>query len=89
MVRRSFEVKRHYGLHARPAAAFVQLAKKFQADVIIEKNGERVNAKSIMGVLMLAIARGDKVYLEAVGTDENEAVNELAAFLESSGEDIK
>jgi phosphotransferase system HPr (HPr) family protein len=81
-LRKEVVVKHKLGLHARPAAAFVKLARKFEADVILEKNGERVNAKSIMGVMMLAVARGETVYLEAEGKDGAKACEQLSAFLE-------
>jgi phosphotransferase system HPr (HPr) family protein len=83
MARKEIVIQHKLGLHARPAAAFVKLARQFAADVFIEKNGERVNGKSIMGVMMLAIGRGETVALEALGPDEAHALNELTAFLEN------
>ena len=85
MVRQEITVKHKLGLHARPAASFVQLARQFASEIIIEKNGERVNGKSIMGVLMLAIARDEKIFLEAEGADERDAFDKLAAFLGNGG----
>lgn len=88
MARKEITIQHKLGLHARPAAAFVKLARQFAADVFIEKNGERVNGKSIMGVMMLAIGRGEKIALETLGTDETQALDELTAFLENgAGED--
>jgi phosphotransferase system HPr (HPr) family protein len=83
MLREEITVRCDYGLHARPAAAFVKLARRYQADLVLEKNGERVNAKSIMGVMMLAVARGETVFLEADGPDGREALADLKRFLEN------
>ena len=83
MERREVVVKHKLGLHARPAAAFVQLARGFEAEIIVEKNGERVNGKSIMGVLMLAIAHGETIAIEVNGPDASAATAKLTAFLEN------
>lgn len=69
------------GLHARPAALFVQTASKFRAQIFVSKDGERVNGKSIMGILMLAANRNSTITIEADGEDAAQAVNELAVFL--------
>ena len=82
-LRKKIVVQHEYGLHARPAAAFVKLARRFEAEITLEKNGERVNAKSIMGVMMLAVAKGETVFLEASGADGPDALKELGAFLEN------
>jgi phosphotransferase system HPr (HPr) family protein len=82
-LRKKIVVRHVYGLHARPAASFVKLARRFEAEVTLEKNGERVNAKSIMGVMMLAVAKGETVFLEASGPDGQDALKELGAFLEN------
>jgi len=71
------------GLHARPAAMFVQLANKFESDIFLTKNGVEVNGKSIMSVMMLAIESGSEVTIRAMGRDENEAVDELSSLIES------
>ncbi len=81
MFRKEITIRHKLGLHARPAAAFVKLARQYEADVYIEKNGERVNGKSIMGVMMLAIGCGEKILLEAAGTDETEVAARLEDFL--------
>lgn len=86
-LRKKIVVQHEYGLHARPAASFVKLARRFQAEITLEKNGERVNAKSIMGVMMLAVARGETVFLEASGADGADALKELGAFLENGNID--
>jgi phosphocarrier protein HPr len=81
-VRKEVTVQQKYGLHARPAAVFVKLARKFNADIILEKDGERVDGKSIMGVMMLAVSRGETVYVEADGPEGKEACEQLGVFLE-------
>ncbi len=77
------------GLHARPSAKLTQLAAKFQSDVWLTKNARRVNGKSIMGVMMLAAARGSVLKIEAAGPDEDEAAAAIAALIASGfGEEI-
>jgi phosphocarrier protein len=69
------------GLHARPAALFVQLANKFDCEIIVRKGNDVVNGKSIMGILMLAAERGSKIMVSAEGEDAEKAVEELTHFL--------
>jgi catabolite repression HPr-like protein len=69
------------GLQARPAARFVQEANRFSADVFLEKSGKRINAKSIMGLMSVAVGSGEEILLIADGTDEEDAINELTAFV--------
>ena len=71
------------GLQARQAALFVQEANRFSADIFVEKDNKKVNAKSIMGVMSLAIARGTQVTLSADGNDADDAVNVLATIIEN------
>jgi phosphocarrier protein len=71
------------GIHARPAAMFVKLANKFQSDIIAEKDGEQINGKSIMGLLMLGAAQGSKLKLTATGNDAEAAVRELEELFAS------
>lgn len=85
MVEKQVEVKLKAGLQARPAALFVQEANRFSADVFLEKDGKKVNAKSIMGLMSLAIGSGSLVQLSAEGHDENEAVEELAKYIQQEG----
>jgi phosphocarrier protein HPr len=70
------------GVHARPAAMFVKVANKFESDITVEKDGEQVNGKSIMGLMMLAAGQGAKLVITAAGRDANEAVNELVALFQ-------
>lgn len=82
MVEQTVIIQNKYGLHARPAAKFVEIASRFNADVIISKDGIEVNGKSIMGVLMLAAEKGAKLCLKINGPDEDTAVKELTALLD-------
>ncbi|AYH46172.1 HPr family phosphocarrier protein [Azoarcus sp. DN11] len=79
MPRAEVEIINKLGLHARASAKLTQLASSFGADVWLERNGRRVNAKSIMGVMMLAAARGATITVETAGQDEDQA---LQAILE-------
>ncbi|HUL95694.1 MAG TPA: HPr family phosphocarrier protein [Usitatibacter sp.] len=87
MIQRTIPVVNKLGLHARASAKLTQLASKFESAVWITRNGRRVNAKSIMGVMMLAAAKGTSVELEAEGPDEQKAVEEIEAlFRDKFGE---
>ncbi|HET9652995.1 MAG TPA: HPr family phosphocarrier protein [Usitatibacter sp.] len=87
MPKRSVKVVNKLGLHARASAKLTQLASSFKSAVWIARNGRRVNAKSIMGVMMLAAGIGSTVELETEGPDENEALEALERlFLERFGE---
>lgn len=70
-------ISNEFGLHARPAAALVSLANKFQSQIFLVKDDTKVNAKSILGVLVLAAESGSKVTIEARGEDAEEAVREI------------
>lgn len=83
MAEKEVEVKLNTGLQARSAAQFVQEASRFLSDVFIEKDGRKVNAKSIMGLMSLAIGPGATIRLLAEGNDEEEALDTLSAFVES------
>lgn len=78
---RTVEVQNRHGLHARPAAEFVKLASRFEAEVSVRKDDLEVNGKSIMGVLMLAAEPGAVLTLEADGADSEAAVAALAEYL--------
>jgi phosphocarrier protein HPr len=69
------------GMHARAAAQFVQLASHFASHIEIEKDGRRVNGKSIMGVMMLAANKGSEITLYADGEDEQESIKKLEALI--------
>lgn len=81
MVENNVEVKLKTGLQARQAALFVQEANRYRADVFLQKDEKKVNAKSIMGVMSLAIAKGTTVTLTAEGDDAEKAVTALASLI--------
>ncbi|MFE8701559.1 HPr family phosphocarrier protein [Cytobacillus sp. FJAT-54145] len=81
MVEKQVEVKLRTGLQARPAALFVQVANRFASDVFLQKDGKKVNAKSIMGIMSLALSSGAVVTLIVDGSDEKEAIEELSSFM--------
>ena len=81
MVERSIKVELDTGLQARPAAQFVQEANRYSAHLFLEKEGKRVNAKSIMGLMSLAITRGEVITIIAEGNDEEIALNHLTSFV--------
>jgi phosphocarrier protein len=83
MVERTVTIANKIGLHARPSAEIVKLAAKFKSEIILIKDDLEVNAKSIMGVMMLAAEFGSTLLLRADGPDEAEAVAALAALIES------
>ena len=81
VVERELTVKIDPGLQARPAAKFVQEANRFSAEIFLEKGGKQVNAKSIMGVMSLAIGMNEVVGSQADGPDEDEAIEKLSQFI--------
>ena len=81
LVRKKVVIKNKQGLHVRPAAIFVRLANKFHSAVAIQKGREKVNGKSITGVLMLGCGRGSEVEITAKGRDAERAVEELSLLL--------
>lgn len=81
LIEQSVEVTIESGLQARPAAQFVQEANRFSSDLFLEKDGKRINAKSIMGLMTLAVAKGEFVTIIADGPDEQIAINELTSFI--------
>lgn len=83
MTERRVQVKLKLGLQARQAALFVQEANRFSADIFLEKDEKKVNAKSIMGVMSLAIAKGTEVVLSSEGNDAEQAVTALATIIEN------
>ena len=80
-VTREMMVTNKLGIHARPAAMFVKTANRFGCDVFVEKDGEKVNGKSIMGLMMLAAGPGSKLSVQAEGEDAARALSELDALL--------
>jgi phosphocarrier protein len=82
MTQGEFTVKNRLGLHARPAAMFVQAAAKFRSDIKVSKGDVEVNGKSVMGLMMLAAECGSKVRVVADGADEKKALDELGQLFE-------
>ena len=78
---RSVTVLNKLGVHARPAALFVRTANKFASDITIEKDGEQVNGKSIMGLMMLAAGPGSKIIVYCEGDDAHQALAEVEALI--------
>jgi len=82
MPQREVEIVNKLGLHARASAKLTQTASRFAADVWLSRNGRRVNAKSIMGVMMLAAGKGSRVAIETDGTDADQALTALVTLIE-------
>ena len=78
---KDFKVSNKLGIHARPAAMFVKTANRFSCDIFVEKDGEKVNGKSIMGLMMLAAGPGSKLTVHAQGHDASLALGELETLI--------
>ena len=87
IITKKLTVKNKQGLHARPAALFVQIANKFDARITVKRDDEEVNGKSIMGILMLGAEKGSAIIIEAEGDDAHLAIIELEKIV-TSEEDI-
>ncbi len=81
MIRQEIEIINKLGLHARASSKLTQTASQYASEIWIEKNGRKVNAKSIMGVMMLAAAKGSNITLETNGTDEQVAMTALQTLI--------
>lgn len=81
MQKREVEIINKLGLHARASAKLTQLAARYDCEVSLSRNGRKVNAKSIMGVMMLAAGKGSKVLLETDGPQEAEAIEAIVALI--------
>ncbi|MFN3629641.1 MAG: HPr family phosphocarrier protein [Casimicrobiaceae bacterium] len=82
MPRRDIQIINKLGLHARASAKLTQLASSFDCEIALERNGRRVNAKSIMGVMMLAAGKGTTITIETEGSDAEAAMASLVALIE-------
>jgi phosphocarrier protein len=78
---REMTVVNKLGIHARPAALFVKTANRFACEIVVEKDGEKVNGKSIMGLMMLAAGPGSKLKVHCDGNDASKALHELEELL--------
>jgi phosphocarrier protein HPr len=81
MIKTTITISNRLGLHARASAKLTKLAGGFRSEVFMSRNGRRVNAKSIMGVMMLAASMDSQVEVETSGSDEQEAMNALVALI--------
>ncbi len=84
MVEKKILIGNKLGLHARPASLFVRTSNRFQADITVQKGKQKVNGKSIMGIMMLAAGPGSKIIIRAEGADAQQAVEELEALVNSN-----
>ena len=82
-VEKEITILNRLGLHARPAAMFVRVAARYRAEIWVDKEGEQVNGKSIMGLMMLAAGQGSKLHIRAEGPDAAEAVRDLEALIKT------
>lgn len=83
LIVREFVILNQYGIHARPAALFVKAASRYDSDIYVEKDGNRVSGKSIMGLMTLEASKGSKIKVSVEGLDADEAINELQQLIES------
>jgi phosphocarrier protein len=81
MVKKDYTILNKLGIHARPAAQFVKIANRFQAEVYVEKEGEEVDGKSIMGLMMLAAGNGSVISVTTDGPDEEAAITALGELI--------
>jgi phosphotransferase system HPr (HPr) family protein len=81
---KKFVVRNKLGLHARPAAVFVELASKFESDIFVRKGDTKINGKSIMGLMMLAAGEGTRLVIEVEGHDAKEAIREIEKLFENN-----
>lgn len=82
-VAKEITIQNKLGLHARPSAQFVKTCSRFRCDVWVEKDGERVNGKSIMGLMMLAAGHGSKLQISCEGPDSEKALQEIETLINS------
>ncbi len=82
MIQTRIQISNKLGLHARASAKLTKLAGGFKSDIHLSRNGRRVNAKSIMGVMMLAAGLGSEIEIEAVGDDEQQAMTALRELID-------
>jgi len=87
MATQEFTILNKLGIHARPAAQFVKTAAKFQSDVIVEKDGEEIDGKSIMGLMMLAAGHGSKILITCDGDDADACLRALGDLIDRKFEE--
>ena len=81
------EIQNSNGMHARPSASFAKLASNYKSDILVEKDGEQVNGKSILGLMMLAAGVGSKIKVSAEGPDAKDALDDLKHLVDNKFED--
>lgn len=86
LIKKELVIKNKQGLHARPAAIFVQIANKYDSRITVSRGDEEVNGKSIMGILMLGAEKGSSIIIEADGADAQAAIEELTGIIVSEEE---
>ena len=89
MISKEIEIKNKLGLHARAAAKLVHTAARFRSDVKVRKGNEEVDAKSILGILLLAAANGTRITVSAQGDDESEALQSIEHLIDSRFEEAE
>ena len=89
MLQQEVEIVNKLGLHARASAKLTEVAGRFKSSVWVSRNGRRVNAKSIMGVMMLAAAKGSTLVVETEGPDEQEALAAVTRLIASCFEEVE
>jgi phosphocarrier protein len=87
MVQREFTIQNKLGIHARPAAQFVKAASRFTSEIRVEKDGEEVDGKSIMGLMMLAAGHGSVITVVAEGDDAENAMTAIADLIDRKFEE--
>ena len=80
-IEKEIPIVNRLGLHARPAAMFVRIASRYRSEIWVSKEGEEVNGKSIMGLMMLAAGQGSRLHLRCEGPDADKAIEELEALI--------
>ncbi len=84
VVEKKFVIRNKLGLHARPAALFVRAANRFQSEITIQKGKQKVNGKSIMGVMMLAAGPGSHIIIRILGPDAQRAMTEIEKLIDGN-----
>ncbi len=84
MIKEEITIKNKHGIHTRPATVIVETASNFESEIFLTYNGEKSNAKSIMGILILAVEPGATVELETSGSDEKEAMKQMLHIIKNN-----
>jgi len=87
MAKKEFTIQNKLGIHARPAAQFVKMANRFQCEITVEKDGEEVDGKSIMGLMMLAAGHGSVILVTANGDDADSALEAIGELINNKFEE--